>query len=573
MIRAHRATNLGRLFAVVGTVVVGISLVFALALSARPALAQLRTLGEMQLPEPPPPPVGDPYTLTLEAVPVTQPVSDSVTLTALVQDEEGAWVPSVVITFGTAFDLGDGGFSGLTATTDTDGQASTTVSSTLQGTALFTATTATGITGTAEVTFTALADKIEVGISQSMLAPGMEATVVATVTTPSGDPVDDGTEITFGVNPTSLGDVAPLSAETVGGIATTTFTAGEEGTGYVWARIGDDGPDDTVEVAVEYLKTYLPMVLRNYPPPWEVGSGSTSRTVYHINACPDHTEVLYAGSYDKILKSTDGGESWDDDHSPSGTYLWSAAVVPGTNCNTVVATVWGQGVRKSTNGGVSWITPSGAQPPDNVFYVVADSSNPGVLYAATDGQGVYKSTNSGDDWSPAALGGEVVLYLASDPDNSSRIYASVLGEGIYKRDPHTGVWDMASSDLSGRTILGISVAPDTGGDVVIAATTDRGVFVTTDGGDNWSRWGALGYDQNVESVLAFEFEGRLVFLAGSRYHGVYRSTDEGVSWETYSSGLTDMRARTLSSASAVVTKGDYIYLGSGDGAWRRMLVP
>ena len=165
--------------------------------------------------------------------------------------------------------------------------------------------------------------------------------------------------------------------------------------------------------------------------------------------------------------------------------------------------------------------------------------------------------------------------LALDPDNSSRIYASVALKGIYKINmaDSAPTWAYASGGISGdKIMLGVSVAPGTGGQTLLAASTDMGVFMTTDGGNLWNRWGATAYNQNVESVLALEFEGRLVFLAGTNGAGVYRSNDQGNSWFSYSTGLTNMRTRTLSSASAYLAAGDYIFLGSGSGAWRRELV-
>jgi hypothetical protein len=574
MIKGDPTKNLGRMIALVGTVVVASSLLLALVLSARPAVAQLPTSGEMASDRLLAAPAGDPVTLTLVATPSTQTVSETVTLTATVEDGEGELVYGETITF-TSSDLGAGSFSALTATTKESGQASTTVSATLAGTALFTATTTNGVTGTAVVTFTAVAaDKIDVGVSRSSVAPGMQATVVATVTTTGGDPVN-GAEVWFWDVPDTLGGLDPISGTTSSnGLVTTTFTAGElEQTGEIWAQIGEHGDSDWVDVTVAYLRTYLPLVVRNYPPPWELGSNSSGRTVYHITVCPDDPDVLYAGSEDRILKSTNGGASWTQT-SQSGTYLWAAAVAPGTGCETVLATVWGQGIRKSTDGGDSWAPANIGLAASNVYYIVADPENPGVLYVATAGQGVYKTVNSGDSWSSAKLSGKIVLYLAFDPDDSSRIYASVLGEGIYKTESAGASWDSAFGGITGgKIMLGISVAPDTEGETVLAASTDRGVFKTTDGGGSWQRWGATGYDQNVESVLAFEFEGGLVFLAGTYSQGVYRSTDEGANWYRYSSGLSNMRARTLSSASAYFSAGDYVYLGSGNGAWRRVIVP
>ena len=671
--KRHSGLNPSRMIVLVGTVVIASFLLLALGLLARPAAA----LPEMPA-EPRPaallaPPTGDPHTVTLTAEPTVQNIGSIVTLTAVVVDDAAVLLETEIITFSTSFDLGDGDFSAFTATTNISGQASTTVSSTLMGSSLFTATASNDISGTVLVTFTAgpldhftfapvsspqtagvsftvvitaedvdgyqvknyngsavLSDQtetvtptdisfsqgvwsdyvtvtqatlatdhlavagggaeglsnsfavdagpaaqVDLTITENLLRPNMQATVVATVTDKHDNPVVDGTEVTFDVA-SALGTLNPLLGPTSNGVVTTTFTAGEQdGSGEIHATVTEE-ITGSVSVQVARYKIYLPLVLRNYPPPWERGANGTDGQVYHITTCPHDSEVLYAGSAEAVLKSTDGGATWGQT-GKFNDYVFATAVLPGPNCQTVFATVWDQGIKKSVDGGINWDSPVGALPSNQLYFVLADPDNPGALYAGTAAHGVYMTEDSGATWSPAGTGldGETVLYLALDPDNSSRIYASVALKGIYKINmaDSAPTWAYASGGISGdKIMLGVSVAPGTGGQTLLAASTDMGVFMTTDGGNLWNRWGATAYNQNVESVLALEFEGRLVFLAGTNGAGVYRSNDQGNSWFSYSTGLTNMRTRTLSSASAYLAAGDYIFLGSGSGAWRRELV-
>jgi hypothetical protein len=283
--------------------------------------------------------------------------------------------------------------------------------------------------------------------------------------------------------------------------------------------------------------------------------------------------VQYAGTNGPaIIKSVNGGENWSS-AGLTGAYMFATAVMTDTNCQTVFATVWDGGLKKSIDGGSNWNAPMGALPDNKLYYVMTDPANPGTVFVATHSHGVYMTENYGTNWSQvgSGFGGAAVLYLAFDPDNSASVYASVIGQGIYKidMDEASPDWVLASSGISGNKIIfGISVAPGTNGQRILAGSNDLGVFISENGGTSWNRWNATGYNQNIESVLALEYEGQLVFLAGSNGAGVYRSNNMGDSWLSYSTGLTNLRARSLT----YVVESGYAYLGSGDGAWRRQVV-
>ena len=324
----------------------------------------------------------------------------------------------------------------------------------------------------------------------------------------------------------------------------------------------------TVRADSPYTPTliYLPAVLRNYPPSWQLGSGSTGRMVYHIAACPDDPTILYAGAREQgVLKSIDAGEDWAV-RGLVGERVYAATVMTNTGCNTAYATTWGQGVQKSTDGGVSWGSASAGLGSSYLNFIVADPT--GTLYAATH-NGVYRSTD-GQNWGPRGLSGVEVLHLAIDPDNSSRIYAGTSGDGIHLSENGGATWALANAGLTGDWVLwSLSVMPGTNdqdGPTVVAGSNDRGVFISTDGGSTWERRWPAAYEQKVYTVLALNQDSQLAIFAGTSRQGVYRSTDGGVSWASYSQGLTNMESQFLSAS------GDYIYLGTAGGAWRRELV-
>jgi parallel beta-helix repeat protein len=174
---------------------------------------------------------GAPFTLTLTAAPATLPVGNSSTLTATATDQFGNPVADgTTISFTTSL----GTLSSATATTS-GGNASVTLNSTLPGVATVTATVGS-LNATTLVTFTAGAPfTLTLTAVPATLPVGNSSTLTATATDQFGNPVADGTTISF---TTSLGGVSPVTATTVGGVATATLSSTVAGVATVTATVG-----------------------------------------------------------------------------------------------------------------------------------------------------------------------------------------------------------------------------------------------------------------------------------------------------------------------------------------------
>jgi len=173
---------------------------------------------------------GAPFTLTLSAVPSTLPVGNSSTLTATATDQYGNPVANgTTISFTTSL----GTLSGGTAATS-GGSASVTLSSTVAGVATVTAMVGS-LSATAQVTFTAGAPfTLTLTAVPTTLPVGNSSTLTATATDQFGNPVADGTTISF---TTSLGNVSPVTATTVGGVITATLNSTVAGVATVTATV------------------------------------------------------------------------------------------------------------------------------------------------------------------------------------------------------------------------------------------------------------------------------------------------------------------------------------------------
>ena len=172
--------------------------------------------------------VDAPYTVTLAAAPTALSVGSTSHLTVTVTDQFGNLLNGVAVTLTT--DLGNV----VSPIVTTNGLATSSISSTLPGTAHLTATADSRIGTTAIVFAPGAPFTLTLAANPTSLTVGNSSTMTATVTDQFGNFVADGTSVAFAA---SLGDV--LSPRTTtNGVATSTLTSLLAGTSQVTATSG-----------------------------------------------------------------------------------------------------------------------------------------------------------------------------------------------------------------------------------------------------------------------------------------------------------------------------------------------
>jgi len=211
---------------------------------------------------------GLPASVGLAVDPAALPVGGTALLTATVRDcAANPVADGTPVTFTLSAPLG----------TVTPNPASTTggvalatfTAGTTPGTAVLTAT-ADGVSAAVRITVTAGAPHtltLTVHPTTLVADGASTAAITATVTDAYGNPVADGTPVTFTLS-APLGTVAPNPASTTGGVALATFTA-RTVTGTVVLTATADGAIATATLTLVPIPThyvYLPLVLRNHGP-------------------------------------------------------------------------------------------------------------------------------------------------------------------------------------------------------------------------------------------------------------------------------------------------------------------
>ena len=206
-----------------------------------------------------------------------------------------------------------------------------------------------------------------------------------------------------------------------------------------------------------------------------------------------------------------GGRIADIAVSPTDRSTWYVAAGSGN--------LW-----KTTNSGITWTPVFDDQPSYSIGCVSIDPNNPETVWVGTGenvsgrhvawGDGVYRSLDGGNSWKQMGLEtSEHIGKILIDPRNSNTILVAAEGP----------LW---------------------------ASGGERGVFRTEDGGETWEQ--VLTIDENTgatdlefdptnpDVVYAAAYQRRRhiwALLGGGPQSGIYKSTDNGVTWREVTSGL------------------------------------
>ncbi len=276
--------------------------------------------------------LGEPYTVTLEPNPASLTVGSTSVLTATVYDQYGNPVTdTATVTF--TSDLG----TPLSPRLTTNGVATSSITSTVAGTAVITAASGT-VSDTAAVLFT-LGEPYTVTLdaNPASLTVGNTSVLTATVVDESNNPVADATIVTFTSN---LGTVLSPSL-TTNGIATSSITSTLPGTAVIIAASGT--ASDTAAVVFTPGAPFT-VTLQANPTSRPVGSTSAlTATVVdqYNNPVANATTVTFTSNLGTVLSprtTTNGIATSSISSTLAGTAVITAASGTASDTAAVVFT-------------------------------------------------------------------------------------------------------------------------------------------------------------------------------------------------------------------------------------------
>ena len=163
-----------------------------------------------------------------------------------------------------------------------------------------------------------------------------------------------------------------------------------------------------------------------------------------------------------------------------------------------------------------------------IFALAVDPSNNQVLLAGNSEGSLLMSANGGTTWKVVHTGQSVVTSIAYSQYTSGLVLAGTRGGGaLVSRDGGT-TWASAVG-LEGRIVHAFAYSL-----TIVAAGTDKGVYISPDGG-SWSQSTLPNRSIDAVAVEAIHAPVRLVAGSDAQVSGslpLYESLDSGASWAT-----------------------------------------
>jgi photosystem II stability/assembly factor-like uncharacterized protein len=212
----------------------------------------------------------------------------------------------------------------------------------------------------------------------------------------------------------------------------------------------------------------------------ESNTGFSNDGVFSLETHPIHADIIFAGTYNGISRSLDGGEHWEfwNDGWPEQHWVFSidfnhvnpdiiyACSKNGENEGNGRPGFYGT-VMKSINGGMTWFNITNGLNLSQEFYeIIVDKNNPNILYLATQNEGVFISHGGGDIWEPwnegltnlkAGTNGNNVAKPMIQSVDGKYVYFGSDGSGVYRRDLFPEVSPPASISGFALNIMMFSV--------------------------------------------------------------------------------------------------------------------
>lgn len=230
------------------------------------------------------------------------------------------------------------------------------------------------------------------------------------------------------------------------------------------------------------------------------------------------------------------------------------------------------GVWKTENGGGSWMPVFDEQTIQNIGSVAITQSNPSVVWAGTGegnprnsvslGEGIYKSLDGGKTWKCMGLQKTRNIHrIIIDPNNPDVVYAGVMGNpfaehaerGLYKTTDGGENWKLIlhTNDTSG---VGDMVMDPTNPNKLIVnmyqhrrtpwslkgGGSGSGLYITYDSGKSFKKLGKeeglpAGEYGRIGITISRNDPNRIYAMVEATKNGLYKSDDGGLKWELINS--------------------------------------
>ena len=277
---------------------------------------------------------------------------------------------------------------------------------------------------------------------------------------------------------------------------------------------------------------------------------------YEVGTVISQGSNLFAGTLqDGVQFSSDNGSHWSAvNNGLTHSLSISSLAVSGSIVLAGIGNYMSSGgLFISNNNGANWY-PAGFEN-ESVGNLAVNGAN---LYAAVYDSGIFHSSNNGINWTFISAGltnTDIYTFAVSGSD----IFAGTYGDGVFYSSNNGVNWNAFNSGLTSHVIFALAI----NGSTVFAGTYGGGVFRSTNLGMNWYLTGLTGL-----MITDIVIKGTNIFASASASgnEGIFKSNDNGISWEQIDQGLPGHNIAGLN-----ISQTDLNACVGGFGLWRRPL--
>ncbi len=276
--------------------------------------------------------------------------------------------------------------------------------------------------------------------------------------------------------------------------------------------------------------------------------------VYCLAVHPEHPDTIFAGSITSLFRSMDAGDTWEDIsgslvEDPIPTDL----IIHPDNPSVILLGSRGDypGIYRSLDLGDNWRR---VFADDDVMQLAISPEDPLVIYARGENlfgpSKIYRSTNAGTSWSLWSDDSRLGDHLSIDPNDAQKMYIlgqDNVGGSIVLASLDAGqTWDVITTteDVEASSFSSLGLSPGTGRDTatLYLGTNFWGIFRSTDNGDTWESerffaayMGAVAHDPLQSGRI---FMGTSAAMNQSMANGrLYVSKDYGSTWSYHAESV------------------------------------
>jgi photosystem II stability/assembly factor-like uncharacterized protein len=267
---------------------------------------------------------------------------------------------------------------------------------------------------------------------------------------------------------------------------------------------------------------------------WQkLGAATSPVNVDSVAMDPRNATTMYAGTFWRPYKSTDGGKNWrliregmiDD----SDVF---AITVDSRDPDHIIASAC-SGIYESRNAGERWAKIQGIPSQSRrTRDILQNPAIPGTVYAATT-EGFWMTTTAGRTWALTTQRDIEINSIAVHPQEPNRVFLGTNNYGVLVSYDGGKNFSQANGNFTSRFTY--SITPDVQQPTRLYAITHNvgtggGFFYfSSNAGQTWTQAKNLQVNRDKPFVVAQDPQAPMTMYMGTNT-GIFRSLDRGESW-------------------------------------------